>query len=1300
MVISTDLRVLAKKIENSSDALLADASSKGPEIFEKVAMAIAAASTLLDGVADDLDSKASFDITPQQLDEIAAVAESFDKSKNPLLQRQASVLDELLLSIAAPKNAVAQAKRATEDEITKLREEKSRARREEAYDEPKKIHSDMSNAKQQAKAVEQQVKRYAPLEAPLQTRYPPDRPGGQMTRISDGVYQDIMTGIVYDFKNGYTTQKGNQVPGGCVENQTRQLGDLQNRNTSLFETRDSILNRNADNKSNSLVKTANKNVIEKALKDVRDLAPNFIEKAIDLAGAEGLSTTEIGYILGDVNSADEARWYEKDTEAPVSLSQSDYNTVPNTTNLSVNDGESRVLTEPENRAEYNKARVLLKSLKEAAWFGLLADVIDALEGSGLSAHYLELLEREFLDNEPERKSQERISIDVNKANPHGDTVLSASEKINLVSLAINIIQEIAPHLLKSAVEKAKEDGITDEQIKLILSKENISKIEKLSFDESGEVKIAESLFPHLKSLGWNSLISDHIKVMAELGVSNRAITKLASGFLPQENSSFSRLQNLLSLAGVHEFELEDGPRIDLETPEVKPIEINMDVPEGEFEGNLALQPAIKDQNVTVPDFSFEEEDEHVESSGSVTPETDLEEWWKTYQQVLQDVKSDEALRNKWIAMQKSGQKQEAIDNYIATMNEKMNQVGFIGPGEKNANGKNWLDVAKELKAKTSGPITVVTPTPESQLRLNDKPPTIPGRLGPAIKPTEREETAKSKSEIGLNWDKYTEETGVNLTPDKIKKLEESIRKGFEKAKESADVKFNRYKYDGRPMPASVGKLPREILEKVTSMFEADETSEAVSKYLQEFIPQWLAPKMEDEIVGYRNKLEVEKNDKLAKADVAERDGKPIPAQRFRNEALSIEKRMNNDIVVAKEALSLKMSEILPPVKDLHLARETVIGPQNLANAKKLRRDYLNSLSRQTINNILVENALPPMYRNVDIMLATDFDEQLQGLAKMTPGSKGKSGFIHSYPEKLIPVWKDPQGYVNAFLLAKEMYGVRTPKGGISTKDPAIRKQIDEDMESQGYVKPYQKLFGSQGSTANMLYGVEGGNPLADFGGLKTLFSDPQEYVRKYVEGTQLFRTKTVDTPLEWKQIHGGELDARTRTDSGDTIRRMIKGMAIKGMELKEIEFEITKKFPKAFIPAGTIEKMVPIFTEHGEIKGENVAKFNDWMRKDGFYPAYEPAIGEKTFANILTGTGYIPKHAPDLVGGYSLEELKSHNYQLDKPQRGKAPSPKPSSKLPDGTPIPTQYQERLRSAVPGSPIYHALMSKIKRDAKK
>jgi hypothetical protein len=56
-----------------------------------------------------------------------------------------------------------------------------------------------------------------------QTRYSPDMPGVMMKRVSDGVYQCLMTNKVYDFQHGFVDASGTQRSGGSVKHQTPQF---------------------------------------------------------------------------------------------------------------------------------------------------------------------------------------------------------------------------------------------------------------------------------------------------------------------------------------------------------------------------------------------------------------------------------------------------------------------------------------------------------------------------------------------------------------------------------------------------------------------------------------------------------------------------------------------------------------------------------------------------------------------------------------------------------------------------------------------------------------------------------------------------------------------------------------------------------------------------------------------------------------------------------------------------------------------------------------------------------------------
>ncbi|TXG77351.1 hypothetical protein E6Q11_02930 [Candidatus Dojkabacteria bacterium] len=190
-------------------------------------------------VEDSLESL----VTPESLAEMVAIASEFDKSGDPLLMKQAAVLDEILLTIGAQRAAVAAAKRAQDEEIARLKAEAAKEEnKKDPYTVAKKFH-DKDNHVAEAQEAINKIKEYRPMEAPLNTRTCPDHPGAQMARIAEGTYQCSLDKGIYNYENGYTTMKGNKIPGGDVSNQTQSLYDRPNEFTS-FETRESKLNPN------------------------------------------------------------------------------------------------------------------------------------------------------------------------------------------------------------------------------------------------------------------------------------------------------------------------------------------------------------------------------------------------------------------------------------------------------------------------------------------------------------------------------------------------------------------------------------------------------------------------------------------------------------------------------------------------------------------------------------------------------------------------------------------------------------------------------------------------------------------------------------------------------------------------------------------------------------------------------------------------------------------------------------------------------------------------------------------------
>ena len=178
-------------------------------------------------------------VTPESLEEMAAIALEFDKSGEPMLMKQAAVLDEILLTIGAQKALVTAAKNAQDKEVAKIKD--SQPKDLDPYTMVKMEHDKQNRVDEARKMIADTVKEYRPMEAPLNTRTCPDHPGAQMARIAEHTYQCSLDKGVYNYENGYTTMKGNKVPGGDVSNQTQALFDRPNEFMS-FETRESKLN--------------------------------------------------------------------------------------------------------------------------------------------------------------------------------------------------------------------------------------------------------------------------------------------------------------------------------------------------------------------------------------------------------------------------------------------------------------------------------------------------------------------------------------------------------------------------------------------------------------------------------------------------------------------------------------------------------------------------------------------------------------------------------------------------------------------------------------------------------------------------------------------------------------------------------------------------------------------------------------------------------------------------------------------------------------------------------------------------
>ena len=204
-----------------------------------VAKSCVEAAKLLKTAANEVDSiepPQESNITAESLEELAAIASAFDASDDPRLKKQASVIDELLLTIAAPGDYLKNKKAAEEERIEALTR---------AYQNPEEELKKLNAVKEALKAIEdsKMTKEYRILQHALSTRYDPDHAGVLVGRVGDGMWQSELTKKVYNYNEGFTLMSGNKVPGSDVSEQTKVD---QREMQSIFDTREGRLGKESE----------------------------------------------------------------------------------------------------------------------------------------------------------------------------------------------------------------------------------------------------------------------------------------------------------------------------------------------------------------------------------------------------------------------------------------------------------------------------------------------------------------------------------------------------------------------------------------------------------------------------------------------------------------------------------------------------------------------------------------------------------------------------------------------------------------------------------------------------------------------------------------------------------------------------------------------------------------------------------------------------------------------------------------------------------------------------------------------
>lgn len=225
---------LAETLENPENETLI-AVENDEEALNRVATVFSKAAEALRDVADEIMAAETQSvnlqaITEQDLEQMAAIAESFAESDDELLQKQASVLDNILFALASPVNRGLLTIAKEDDRIEELKKK---------YKEVGEQQKESDKISEAVEAIEKSdvYKPYRSLEQGLSTRYCPIHSGVSLKRIGENKYACSLDNKEFDFSEGFEGVNG-KVPGSSVNHQ----GDFD-QNSSNFTSLDSRANR-------------------------------------------------------------------------------------------------------------------------------------------------------------------------------------------------------------------------------------------------------------------------------------------------------------------------------------------------------------------------------------------------------------------------------------------------------------------------------------------------------------------------------------------------------------------------------------------------------------------------------------------------------------------------------------------------------------------------------------------------------------------------------------------------------------------------------------------------------------------------------------------------------------------------------------------------------------------------------------------------------------------------------------------------------------------------------------------------
>lgn len=227
MKLSDKLISFASWLENADNELLVAADGNDSHLAAIAGVLAMAAEDIRETAAEVAQTEAEEPMfSHEKLDEIASLASELDEAG---MHKQASVLDDILLTLASPKGFINTAKEIEDKRLDDLKKKYKGVK--ETLDNQNKIADITKDVKDSASYKPVQINQES-----LSTRHCPDHFGFQLQRIADNEFQCSLDKKHYNYNTGFTLLNGKVVPPSGVEYQSRMMLDHRNENL-IFDTR-------------------------------------------------------------------------------------------------------------------------------------------------------------------------------------------------------------------------------------------------------------------------------------------------------------------------------------------------------------------------------------------------------------------------------------------------------------------------------------------------------------------------------------------------------------------------------------------------------------------------------------------------------------------------------------------------------------------------------------------------------------------------------------------------------------------------------------------------------------------------------------------------------------------------------------------------------------------------------------------------------------------------------------------------------------------------------------------------------